>query len=215
MFFNANMNKGCFWPNLRRAILAWNLMEAIEGQGGHQEVPLSKIFPPFFAAPAFFACQGRGRHLFESLVSLRYVSPLSLLAFQQSLKNASDILIEIRTLHHSNNGFLDFGWITAAEGLPSLLLFPSFATKGFLNSGGWRHSAGSQCALLCTVKTLRRHPIINHCFHGNVNVIKLLRGLIGPMSTNGTFGPNPSVCHQPHTAVQLSIGASANRSCLR
>ena len=126
------MNKGCFWPNLRRAILAWNLMEAIEGQGGHQEVPLSKIFPPFFAAPAFFACQGRGRHLFESLVSLRYVSPLSLLAFQQSLKNASDILIEIRTLHHSNSGFLDFGWIVPQQRVCHLYFyFPALLQKDF------------------------------------------------------------------------------------
>ena len=64
-------------PELRRTILAWNLMDPIEGRRGHLEPPLSKIFPPFFAG-----CQakGGGEQLFEPLVSLRYVSPLSLLS---------------------------------------------------------------------------------------------------------------------------------------
>ena len=51
-FIMWNMNKGHFWPNLRRAILAWYLMDPIEGRRGHQEPPLSEIFPPFFAIAA-------------------------------------------------------------------------------------------------------------------------------------------------------------------
>ena len=57
--------------------MAWDLMmDPIEGGRGHLEPPLSKIFPLFFVA----AAKGGEDQLFEPLVSLRYVSPLSLLS---------------------------------------------------------------------------------------------------------------------------------------